>query len=155
MSDLMASARPMATSERSAAGKRRNRRVRIDVAADDRERLPGSLASASPGDQAKWRARIAGLDRDVLADGHPFDEAEILMNECDRQPISRTGRTDPSGERDLARVGFVDARQNLDQGRLAGAILTEQRVNLATTEIKIDVIKRARRGETLDEPGHH
>ena len=75
------------------------------------------------------------------------------MNECDRQPICR-GTHGPSGERDLAGVGFVNARQNLDQGRLAGAVLTEQRVNLAAIEIEVDVIEGDRRGEALDEPGH-
>ena len=133
--------RPADGDERALGGReRRDRRVRIDIAADHRKRVRGGLANPPPGDQAKRRARIAGLDRDILADRHPFDEAEILMNERDRQPICR-GTHGPSVERDLARVGFVNARQNLDQGRLAGAVLAEQRVNLAAIEIEVDVIE--------------
>ena len=75
------------------------------------------------------------------------------MNERDRQAI--VGGTDrPSGERDLARVGVVDARKDLDQGRLAGAVLPEQRMNFAAADVEVDAIERDRRGETLDEPGH-
>ena len=146
--------RPADGDERTLGGReRRDRRVRVDVAADHRERVRCGLANAPPGHQAQRRARITGLDCDILGDRHPFDEAEILVNERDRQPVCR-GTDRPAVERDLARVGFVDAGQDLDQGRLAGAVLTEQRVNFATTKIEVDLIEGERRGEALDEPAH-
>ena len=66
---------------------------------------------------------------------------------------SRIVRPDdrPAVEQDLAGVGLVDARQDLDQGRLAGAVLAEQRMDLAATDVEVDVIERQRRGEALDE----
>ena len=45
-----------------------------------------------PRHEAASRTRIAGLDRDVLGDRHPFDEAEVLVDEGDRQRV-RAGRT--------------------------------------------------------------
>ena len=112
MSDLIASARPIATSERSAAGREEIGRLRIEIAAHDRERLRGGLAHPPPRYEAGPRSRIAGLNRDVLGDRHPFDEAEILVNEGDRQRIrARMGRL--AGKQDLAGVGFVDPRQDL------------------------------------------
>ena len=43
-----------------------------------------------------------------------------------------------AGERDRAAVGGVGARDDFDQRAFAGAIFAEQRVDLASTEIKID-----------------
>ncbi len=75
------------------------------------------------------------------------------MNEGDRQRLG--ARTDgAAGEPDLAGVGRVDPRQNLDQRRLAGAVLAEQRVDLAAPDVEIDVVERERRGEPLDEADH-
>ena len=92
MSDWIASARPIATSERSAAGSEEMRRVGVEIAAHDRERHGRGLPDAPPGYEAGTRARIAGLNGDVLGDRHPLDEAEILMNERDGQRVdARTG----------------------------------------------------------------
>ena len=55
---------------------------------------------------------------------------------------SQLGR--PSVKHDLARVGFVDPRQHLDQRRLAGAVLAEQRVNLAAADVEVDMIESER-----------
>ena len=90
-------------------------------------------------------ARIAGLNRDVLGDRHPFDEAEILMDEGDRAAHRAPDRRRLAGEADLAGVGLVDARQDFDQRRFAGAVLAEQRMDLAATDVEIDVIERERR----------
>ena len=72
------------------------------------------------------------------------------MDEGDRQRL-RDRAHRPAVERDRARVGFVDAGQDLDQRRLAGAVLAEQRVDLAAPHVEIDVVERQRRGEALDE----
>ena len=74
MSDLTASARPMATSERSAAGSEE-----IVLASGSRS-LPmiasrgGAFLHRRPGNEAGPRSRIAGLNSDVLSDRHPLDE---------------------------------------------------------------------------------
>ena len=134
-------------------GKRRDRRLRVEIAAHARERLGRRVAHAPPGNEAGPRARIAGLNRDVLGHRHPLDEAQILVDEGDRQGV-RPRMDGLSGEPDLARVGAVDSGQDFYQRGLAGAVLAEQRVDLAAADVEIDMIERQRRREALDEPGH-
>ena len=55
---------------------------------------------------------------------------------------------------DFAGVGLVDAGQDFDQRRFAGAVLAQQRVDLAAADVEIDVIEREGPGEALDESGH-
>ena len=57
-------------------------------------------------------------------------------------------------ELDVAAVGRVDAGENFDQRRLAGAVLAEKRMDLAASHIEIDAIECKRRGETLGQPTH-
>ena len=54
-------------------------------------------------------------------------------------------------EQDLAGIGLVHAGKDLDQRRLAGAVLAEKRMDLAAADVEIDVVERPRRGEPLDE----
>ena len=76
------------------------------------------------------------MNSDVLSDRHPLDEPEILVDESDRQRIrSRMDRF--AGEQDLAGVGFVDPGQYFDQRRLARAVRSQKRVNLAATDVEI------------------
>ena len=56
------------------------------------------------------------------------------------------------GKEDLAAIRLVDARHDLDQRRLAGAVLAEQRVDLAGMERKRDVIQRLGGAEALVDP---
>ena len=51
-------------------------------------------------------------------------------------------------------VGFVDPSQYFDQRRLARAVLSQKRVDLAAADVEIDVIEREGPSEALDEPGH-
>ena len=46
-------------------------------------------------------------------------------------------------------VGGMDARENLDQRRLAGAILAEQREHLSALELKADIVERLGAAESL------
>ena len=74
-------------------GKRGDRHVRIEVAAHDCERLRGSIFHFGPRYEARPRPRMAGLNRDVLGNRHPFDQPEILVDEGDWQRIfSRLSR---------------------------------------------------------------
>ena len=56
-------------------------------------------------------------------------------------------------ERDLAGVRLVDAGQDLDQRRLAGAVLADQRGDLAGIEREADIVQRAHAGEALRDAG--
>ena len=62
-----------------------------------------------------------------------------------RGSAKRTGA--PSIE-DLALVGRDDARENVHQGRLAGAVLAEQRMDFAAPQIEIDAPQRLRRRQS-------
>jgi hypothetical protein len=57
---------------------------------------------------------------------------------------------------DLAGIGAVriDAAQNLHQRRLAGAVLTDQRVNLTGLDGDVDVVERLHARERLGDPSH-
>ncbi len=73
------------------------------------------------------------------------------MDEHDRQLLDE--RIDrPAVQVDLAALGRIDAREDLDQGRLAGAVLAEQRVHLAALDLEVDGVERERAGEALAEP---
>src|SRR4051812_1856974 len=50
---------------------------------------------------------------------------------------------------ELARVGAVDARQELHQGRLAGAVLPDQPERLAGLELDVHVLERLHAGGGL------
>ncbi len=75
------------------------------------------------------------------------------MNERDGQRL-RCGTRRLAVEFDRARIGLVDPRQDFDQRGFAGAILAEQRVNLAATDVKVDMIESKRRSEAFDEAAH-
>ena len=91
------SARAMATSDFSVRLRLRTRVVGIDVAADQRERLAaralGARASRSArsGRGQPRRGKPCG-EADVLGDRHPFDQAEILMDEGDRLALAARRR---------------------------------------------------------------
>jgi hypothetical protein len=148
------SERPADGDERALGGRqRRDRRIGVEIDAHDRKRVRGGLAHAPPRHQAQGRSRIAGLNGDILCDRHPLHETEILMDEGDRQrPRRRTRR--PSRKRNLTLVGLVYAGHDLDEGRLARAILAEQGVDFSALHVEVDMIERKRRGESLDDTGH-
>ena len=64
-----------------------------------------------------------------------------------------SGPDRPILKADLARVRLIDARQDFYQRGLARAVLAEQRMNLAASDIEIDVVERERPGEALGEAG--
>ena len=63
---------------------------------------------------------------------------------------STAGSTGAAAQADLAGVRAVHAGQDLDQGRLAGTVLAQQRVHLAGPDVEIDIVERQRAGEPLE-----
>ncbi len=53
---------------------------------------------------------------------------------------------------DLAVVGFVDAGDHLDQCRLAGAVVADQRGNASRRDVEVDVVERGDGTEVLGDP---
>ena len=73
------------------------------------------------------------------------------MDERDRQLLGdRIDRA--AAQPDQAGIGPVHARQHLDQGRLAGAVLAEKGVDLARPDVEVDRIECERTGEAFGQP---
>ncbi len=96
----------------------------------------GDLGDPVAGGVEVQRAGEAGglvAEHDVLRDGEDGDEHEVLVHHADpgRHRVAGTGEVlDHAVELDLALVGLVEAVEDVHQGRLAGAVLTEQAVDL-------------------------
>ena len=58
-------------------------------------------------------------------------------------------RTVLAVQADGAGVGLVEAGDDLDQRRLAGAVLAEQRMHLAGADVEADPVQRAHAGKRL------
>ena len=52
-----------------------------------------------------------------------------------------------------ARIGRVKSGEDLDQGRLAGAVLTQEPVNFALCDLESGVVESALAAERLGQPG--
>ncbi len=57
-----------------------------------------------------------------------------------------------SVEEDAAAIPAIGTRQTFDERRFAGAVLTEQRVDLAAPQMQIDLVERLCAGEALFDP---
>ena len=69
--------------------------------------------------------------------------------------IGRTGDRDRGAvEQDLAGVGRREAVQDVHEGRLAGAVLAEQRVDLAWPDLEVDPVVRDDARIALGDPAH-
>ena len=80
-------------------------------------------------------------EEDVLGDGQDRDEHEVLVDHADPAgdgvggPVMSTAL---AVEQDLALVGHGQPVEDVHQGRLAGAVLAEQGVDLARAEVEVD-----------------
>ena len=127
---------------------------RVEVARDPRQRLGGEGLDRRPFDQAAPALEAEG-ERDVLGDRHPFDQAEILVDEGDLLALAKARRAmliRLAVDQDLPRIGLVDAAQDLDQGGFAGAVLAEQRDDLAPSDGERDVPQGVGAAEMLVDP---
>jgi hypothetical protein len=126
----------------------------VDVAVDLEavQRRAGPAADGAPVEETA----AAGLpaERDVLRDRERRDEVDLLVDGADAEFLGfprRFGPDDPAGQTHLAGIGRVDAGEDLDQGGLAGAILPEQRVDLAGANREIHVRERHHPGKLLSD----
>ena len=91
-------------------------------------------------------------EQQVVDDARIADQAEVLMHHRDalRERVARAGgAVRAAGERHAAGVGRVDAEDDVAQRRLAGAVLAEQAVDLAGTDVERDAVERGQRAEAL------
>ena len=99
----------------------------------------GELPAGDPG------RRLGPAEVDVLRHGHRRHEAEVLVHHPDAGRDRLGGGVelaDRTVDLDVAGVGTVDAREHVAERRLAGAVLAEQRVDLAAAQVEVDVAKR-------------
>ena len=90
----------------------------------------------------------------VLHDVEVVAEREILVDDLDpelRRVLRTVDRDGLAVEEDLAGVVAVDPGDALDERRLAGAVVTDERHDLAGAHLEVDVGQRLHRAERLRE----
>ena len=135
------------------------RAVGVDPHAEPREEAerlaPASrLRSMRPSE----RGRLAAHE-DVLGDRQVGEERRLLVDDGDAGGLRLGGRGEVDGlavEQELAGVALVEARDDLDERRLAGAVLADEGVDRAALERRVperrattapnDLATRAARG---------
>ena len=102
-------------------------------------------------------AAVLMADEDVLGDVEVGKEQRLLIDRGDAEALALGGVADGhrlAGEQDFAAIGLVDAGHDLDQGRLAGAVFAEQRVDFAGIERQRHVLERLGGVEPLGDVAH-
>jgi hypothetical protein len=96
-------------------------------------------------------------EEDVLRDGKGRDQAELLKDHADAESASIVRRAysyRSALDFDLTIIRRIDPLQDLHEGRFARAVAADKGVNLAPTQIEIDLVQDAVARKTLADPGH-
>jgi hypothetical protein len=91
----------------------------------------------------------------VLDDVEVVAQREVLVDDLDAEPRGVLRPVDVhglAGEADLARVDGMDARDALDQRRLARAVVAHEGHDLARRDVEVDLVERLNRTEGLRDP---
>ena len=125
--------------------------LRIDLDAERLEQLAGAPRGGPVVDQAE---AVLGLvvEEDVLRRRQRRHETHFLEDHADPRALGGFGRVlfeRLAIDLDTARGRRMDAVQDLEDGRLAGAVLAEQRVDLADEHVEADVAERGHAAEGL------
>ena len=119
----------------------RHAALRVDLDSEPREQPVRRLGDPSSIDDRAGDQRLAAKE-DVVGRRQLRDEIELLMNDRNARPLGvlHAGELHRRAhEPDDAVVLDVNAGENLHQRRLAGAVLADQRMNLAGPEVEVDV----------------
>ena len=107
-------------------------------------------------DQAAAVDLVAQMD--VLGHGQVRRQAQLLVDDGDAGALGRdrVGDLDRLAvDQDLAAgIGVVGAREDLHQGRLAGAVLAHQRLDLAAPGLELYAVQRLHAREGLADLAH-
>ena len=130
-------------------------------------RRSGSIAAAEPAQDLLGprrssprvddpEARLLAAEEEVLPHGERGHEVELLVDRGD----PRAQRVDGPSKRNrravqlqLTRVGSVGAGDDLDERALAGAVLADQRVDLARADLEVRASQGMHAGEALLDTG--
>ena len=116
--------------------------VGVQRGAEPAGQLPHPALGRVPVEPAAAPAGL-GAEHDVLGHGEVVDQHEVLVDHADAQLDGLAGRVDDLGlapDQDLALVGLLQAVEHLHQGRLAGAVLADQGVDLALGHLQVDLV---------------
>ena len=128
---------------------------RVDVDPHGGEQPPAFRDGGPIVDQGA--ALDLAVEEDVLGDGERRHQAHLLERHGDTGGaggLGREGRERGSADRDRAGGRRLHAAQDLQDGGLAGAVLAEQRVNLAGPDREADAVERPHAAEMLRHVGH-
>jgi hypothetical protein len=91
-------------------------------------------------------------DEDVLGDAQVGEERRLLEDDRDARGLRLLGVVEDRllpVEHEPPRIGPVDAGEDLDEGRLAGAVLPDEAVHLTREELDVAVHERPHGAEAL------
>ena len=91
----------------------------------------------------------------VATDVEVGHQIQLLMDGADTELLRRVGigeRDRFAVEEDLARVRLVNPGEDLDQGRLPSAVLADEHVDFARSQVERDVIEGDHAGKSLRYP---
>ena len=120
-----------------------------------RQRLLGHAALGAAVDQAEAPRRVA--DRDVVGHRQIGDQRQLLEDADDAGRVGRRRRRERDRlavEQHAALVGLHDAGHDLDQRRLARAVLAEHRVDAAGLDDEVGLLQRAHAAVALRDALH-
>ncbi|GGN21305.1 hypothetical protein GCM10011609_73280 [Lentzea pudingi] len=115
-----------------------------------RERLARRLLHVGLVEQATLGALAA--EEHVLDDVEVVGQREVLVDDLDPEFRGFARALDVHRlalEQDLTRVGRVDARDALDQRRLARAVVADEGRDLAGVDVEVDVVQDVHGAEAL------
>ncbi len=126
----------------------------VDREVERPRELPHTLARGAVVKQEP-RLRRLGCEDYVLGHGHHWNQHEMLVHHADAATDRVLRRVQANGlalDQDLALVGLVEPVENVHQGRLAGAVLPQERVNLAAPQVEVDGVVGHDSREALRDP---
>ena len=118
--------------------------------------LPDAGVRRPAVEQDRVRHRLVA-EQDVLRHRQDRDEHEVLVDHADAAPDGVIRAVDLDGlavEQDLALVRHGQAVEDVHERRLAGAVLAEQRVDLAGPHVERDAVVGDDAGIALRDPAH-
>ena len=127
---------------------------RGDVDAQIAHHLARALEHLLAIDEEAVADRLAA-EIEVGRDVAHVDQREVLEHRRDAQLARRVRVGDPdrpAADLELAAVRLMNAAQDLDQGRFAGAVVADDRQHLALEHVDVDVLQGADVTEALRQP---
>ncbi len=126
-----------------------------DVDADVGHRIARNGIGTFLIDTGQWKSAAGGLaaEKEIAGYAHQRDHAEVLEHGC-YAPVLRVARTAkhhwPAVNQDFALGRLVDAGEDFNQRRLAGAVVSKEAVDFARINLDVDVLQctNATEGDT-------